>query len=332
MTLFKFLPLFTFALLASLCVTSTAYARFSQEEMNMMLYMQENDPLTYEQLRESVEKGLDPTASLPNQLTYLHMAARAGDIFSIRYLLEHGCDIEARDSLQRTPLMLACASAKPEVVEELIRHGAKMDAKGEYEQPLIFYACRNRDVRVLQLLLTKGQKLTDIRPCFYYANAFELACDCYNIPIARYLIEQGEVKDLDAALFIVSLKYKEPLFELTELLLDKGASSNARASNARAGYYEQQPPILSAVCSSGNVKTAELLLSRGAKIDAQDDALDTALHEACSGNHENPCVDLLLKHGAKIDLANKRGYTALDIAIINKRNETVRLLQAAGAK
>lgn len=317
-------------LFSPLLLAPPAQARFNDAEMEMMLYLMENEPLTFEQLKKAVGEGLDPKAPLPQQFTHLHWAAQVGDRDSIRYLLELGCDINARNALQRTPLMLACANASREVVEELLQRGAHPNDKDADGQSLVFFACQNRDVEVLRFLLDAGHKLSDIKPCFYYQDAFGLACSTQNLNVALYLAELGEVKDKDAALFRCVNHQSERMLPLAEWLLDHGAS--AKAKHAGGGGT-----ILHDACDAQCLKLAELLIARGADINAQDDFGNTPLSSSCSGNNMagtlvNPCVELLLKHGAKTEIVDKNGYTALLTACQNNRMDAMRQLLQYGAK
>jgi ankyrin repeat protein len=61
--------------------------------------------------------------------TPLHWACRAGQIQTIRVLLEHGADPEARDRLGRTPLWSACLDGRREAAELLLSYGADVNAR-----------------------------------------------------------------------------------------------------------------------------------------------------------------------------------------------------------
>jgi hypothetical protein len=70
----------------------------------------------------------------------------------------------------------------------------------------------------------------------------------------------------------------------------------------------------------------ELLLDRGAPIDAPDtEAGATPLHYAASYDR-GPTVELLLKRGADAALRNKAGKTALDLARANNAAAALALL------
>lgn len=60
---------------------------------------------------------------------------------------------------------------------------------------------------------------------------------------------------------------------------------------------------------AGDTEAVRLLLEKGAQVNVQDSAGDTALMHA-AGNV--PSVELLLKHGADRNIKNAKGWTALD--------------------
>jgi ankyrin repeat protein len=79
-------------------------------------------------------------------------------------------------------------------------------------------------------------------------------------------------------------------------------------------YYNGQGngwTALHAAASNGHVKTMQLLISNGIKLDAQDDSGNTALHIAAHNGHKG-AVDLLLKSGASATITNGRNDTAYE--------------------
>lgn len=81
----------------------------------------------------------------------------------------------------------------------------------------------------------------------------------------------------------------------------------------------------------GHQKIAEVLLKRGADIDARDTSGNTALMGVSfKGFYE--IVKLLIDHGADVSVKNRDGETALSFAETFGQNETAKLLAATGAK
>lgn len=81
---------------------------------------------------------------------------------------------------------------------------------------------------------------------------------------------------------------------------------------------------------NADLATVELLLDRGAEIDARNDSGNTALHLAAfRGSRE--VVDALIRRGAEVTLKDKGGFAALDWAAANGFQVIVAKLLNAGA-
>jgi hypothetical protein len=91
--------------------------------------------------------------------------------------------------------------------------------------------------------------------------------------------------------------------------------ANGLAVDARDPERGGTPLLWAAV--TGQAKAIELLMHRGADVNAVDPDGGTALHAAAFMGHEK-AVDLLVQNGAKVNAANKRGETPLDGAVLDE--------------
>ena len=80
--------------------------------------------------------------------------------------------------------------------------------------------------------------------------------------------------------------------------------------------------------SGGKLGCLELLIAKGAKLDAISNDKWTALHQAALCGRA-PCVEALLKAGADARLKNKDGDTALDVAQEWGKTQVIALLENA---
>ena len=88
-----------------------------------------------------------------------------------------------------------------------------------------------------------------------------------------------------------------------------------RGANIEATDIWGQTPLMIAALS-GNTETVELLLDRGANIEAKDNMGRTPLHlAALCGNTET--VELLLNRGANIEAKDNEGWTPLLLAALS---------------
>ncbi|WP_051362410.1 ankyrin repeat domain-containing protein [Solimonas soli] len=106
-------------------------------------------------------------------------------------------------------------------------------------------------------------------------------------------------------------------------LLDAGADVNLAD---HAGWS----PLIHAAYFGSDTQIIELLLARGANINAQNDRGLTALYLASAAGHE-PQVQLLLARGADPSIASKNGYTPLRVAQVRGLKNIVALLEARPA-
>jgi ankyrin repeat protein len=82
----------------------------------------------------------------------------------------------------------------------------------------------------------------------------------------------------------------------------------------------------------GHNKVVELLISKGANLEAKDETNGaTALSWAVAAGRKD-VVETLLSNGAVIDAKDKKGETPLSVATKAKNQEIVALLEHSGAK
>ncbi|MCG8339694.1 MAG: ankyrin repeat domain-containing protein [Cytophagales bacterium] len=112
---------------------------------------------------------------------------------------------------------------------------------------------------------------------------------------------------------------------LMKLFLDAGAKVDMRA-----GELAGRETALHKAAYAGHTKAVELLVERGATIDAADNRGKTALHDAASEGHLE-IVKLLVGKGANIEATDKRGKTALLYAVWYGHRDVVVYLLEEGA-
>ena len=87
--------------------------------------------------------------------------------------------------------------------------------------------------------------------------------------------------------------------------------------NARRTMGNETTPLHEAALRS-SLKMVEMLVEKGAVVDAVDTEGDTALHKAVKGDHL-PAMHHLLKNGANPHLKNKRKISPLELARENEK-------------
>src|SRR5262249_3888792 len=302
-------------------------------------------------------------------------AIRNADAHVVRKLLDNGADVNARDAEGNTPLILASLYASPQCVTLLIEKGADVNAANKagataliraatsYEKsrllvaagakvrvrtalgntPLILAARRAGNSRTVELLLERGARATErndagVSPVLAGAASGD-------VNTVRLLLDAGAKADdfpkSNDPRATVLAGIRTPLMWaayyndvwMVRLLLERGADPNQSTSFGNP---------LSHACWSDSFEAAELLMARGANVNARDALANfTPLHWAAGTESPGPqLVKLLLANGADANAAGGEPVGAFGLVpqtprlIAEKRGRTaiVEALVAAGAE
>ena len=303
-----------------------------------------------EAVRLLLEAGATVDAEGLLNRTPLHDAASGGHVEVAQLLLDHGADmhhasVEAGD----TPVEAAIAEAQPEVLRLFVARGAEVTpevaaALGDLPRvrqalasggtglatALLHRAAALGQTEVVRFLLDSGAdpNSLDATPTslWWYQEAGMTA-----IQRAAHWGQEGVLQLLrqhGAAVTIHQAAYTGEVAMLRELL-DEGADVNARDAE------EQATPLHWAALES-RLEAVQLLLQRGAKIEATDKTGYTPLTTACAALLGNAArtgvrqqvIEYLLEQGADPD---SDGGWALNCAINARRPDMVQLLLDHGA-
>lgn len=269
-----------------------------------------------DELKAFVCAGLSVDAPTRQDYTPLHLAARAGHMAVVRWLLENGAKINARTKSQRpypgseTALYLAVAHGRPDVAALLLSHGANPNLKSSDGSTALAEAVQRGDLGLVTLLLDNGAQ---INPKGEFSPLHTAFC-MKNLPIARYLLSRG-----------------------------------ARADERVLPY---RGSLLMAAAGGKWLPGVELMLELGCDVNQRDDEDGTALHAGVLGfasrtltwektTHGERCVReepeeaipvvrRLLEEGADQTVRDKHGFTPLDYAKKIRAQPIIELLQPSG--
>ncbi|XP_054425485.1 ankyrin repeat domain-containing protein 61 [Pteronotus mesoamericanus] len=248
-------------------------------------------------------------------ITPVHLAAEHRKAHSLHCLLEHGADPEARDARGLTTLHLmllhwpitSTARTKPgnriqrlltDVQKEamtclriLCEHGAQVNAQagdGHGHSPL-HLAVRYATSPVLSLLAQSGAQV----------NA----------------MNESSMTPLHMAAGTLNE-------EMMETLIACGADVNCAVPST--GNTALKLAVCTVSSKAGRVLAAglsciRLLLSHGAKVNAQDQNGQTALHEACLAGRE-AVISLLLEFEANINILTRNGESPIHMYLHRSSN------------
>ncbi|KAK2603897.1 hypothetical protein QQS21_003932 [Conoideocrella luteorostrata] len=103
---------------------------------------------------------------------------------------------------------------------------------------------------------------------------------------------------------------------------------NPRDQSKKPGFTQRKTP-LHASALSGNYTILQMLLRRGAKVNATDDTGRTALHYGVEMGHAD-VVRVLLEHKADAGIVDNQGLSAMHLAVVNNQETVVVLLLELG--
>jgi len=245
----------------------------------------------------------------------LFAAADAGCDDLARRLLTVGASLEARDRLGATPLAHAARAGQRALVELFLGKGAPIDGRDIAGSTALYVAAENERQATVALLLAKGANPN--LPGRSGLTPLTAAAFKGNDRIVEQLLSRAagpaDPNVVDATgKAAMTYAAARGFAGIVRRLLDAGVDARFRYGNALT------PLMWAAGHEDGvGVRAAEsvvdLLLSRGAEVDAVDDRGRTALMMAAELGHAE-LVEMLIGRGADQTVRDKSGKTALDLA------------------
>ena len=209
-------------------------------------------------------------------------------------------DYTGRPSPFSTPINYAVSGSKdPEVIELMLDRGARINSITLFQA-----AQANPEPAVFRLLVEQGADV-NAKDSYLLYTALHYAAEFNPHPAAvRALVEIGARIDVrDSAGYAPlhrAIKYNGPA--VVEAFLDMGADIEA------IEYEDGGTPLHMAIRRQGDAAMVEVLLRKGADINAKDGTGHRPLHRAAFG-YVPEMVMLLLDAGADINATNDDGYT-----------------------
>lgn len=274
--------------------------------------------------------------------TALHVAAKNGKLYVVKYLISKGIDINSRDEADWTPLMSAVYGGELNTVRYLIDIGADINAKSRLCSTSLHFAADSGELDIVKCLVFKGANINakniDCRTPLHFA------ADNGNLSVIKYLIRKGADINAEDEYANIPLYFaiRNRKLEIVKYLVDKTDINN-----------KYNDTLLHLAVCSGELDVAKYLVSRGVNINAKSKFLPLHLSSlrgldivgyfvkkaasAEGGYYETPLhyavfhgnleiTEYLIEKGADVNARNRNSDTPLHLAIMRGKIDVVKVL------
>lgn len=190
-------------------------------------------------------------------------AAEAGDVGTVKELLEAGIDPNVRDRGNETPLIKAAQKGHEEVFFALVHAGADVHATRGYGECVLRWAVTGRSrsrLKMVRAVIADG----GIQPDDRLPNAFPVACRYGSKAMVEALLGQGAEVNHEYLPLLAAIEGNRP--EIVAVLLDAGARANLRVPKREyRDNTHRGKTVLELAIAEGYTEIAKLLRAAGAK-------------------------------------------------------------------
>jgi ankyrin repeat protein len=279
-------------------------------------------------VRALLQRGAEVDQLTNRFETALMGASRDGRSEVIKLLLDHGADVNKNDIDGRTPVYAASKGGHAEVLKVLLAAGAATDVHNAEGKTLVHAAAEGGHSEIITMLLDHGgldiEHVTSEAHHIPGSTALNLAAHRGHVEAVKLLFGRGaDVNKVDdeGETSICGAAFHGHV-EVLKLLLDCGVDVNKANNRGETTLYT--------AAEGGHAEAITLLLDCGADVNKAHNDGRTPLFAAARGGHV-AAIKLLLGRVADIDKANNGGETPLHIASARGNADAVHVLLKAGA-
>ena len=273
------------------------------------------------------QKGNSVNKITHDERTYIFWAANKGNTEVMNYLIKKGAKVNLLDNKGYSPLNFAASNAQPntEVYDILIKAGInlKKDLNLDGANALLLAGPNDNDMSLINYFISKGldNKSTDSNG----NTLFNYVAKSGNIDHLNDLLKRG-VTFNDNALLMASqgLRNKTNTVQLYNYLLGLKIKPNVIGKNGEN--------VLHGIArKDSNIDAILFFLSKGVSPEQPNEDGTTPFMIAAKYNKSPEVVNFLMSKVRNINTVNKKGVSALAMAVQNNTPEIVLALLNNGA-
>ena len=273
---------------------------------------------------EVVELLLDHGVKLEEDVKrkVLHWAFQCGHVKVIQQLIDQGVDLEEKDERGKTLFQLVAIdyyNYKPEVVELLLSQGVKIEE--DIKRKVLHWACKWRHIKVVRQLINKGVNLEEKDEGGKTPLELAIEDNLEKPEVVGLLLEHGVKVEENVQQKVLHWACRNGHAAVVQQLINEDVNLEKKDE------WGNTPLEIS--IESAKFEIAELLLSRGVKIEEDDKR--QVLYWACRRGHVK-VVQRLINEGVNLEEMDEWGRTPLEISIESANPLVVELLLDRGVK
>ena len=224
---------------------------------------------------------------------------------------------EHREAEWATPLCYAIVGGNPAIVELLISRGATVEPHSER---FLDYAVAYDRVEIAKLLLENGADSSKAPRILDDNSEMSVLLKAFGVPPKDLNAKNQNWPSLVYACRGDNGEHPDEIRRLLAL----GADIDIRNYKGKTGLHY--------AAKAGFLKVINLLIEKGATVDAMDNDGETPLFEAIrstikNGEKQRAALEALLVKGANPNIKNRKGQTPLQVAKRMRRAEAGRIVE-----
>lgn len=293
----------------------------------------------------------------PGGMTAMQFSAREGCMDCVKALVEHGAKLDLADPEGVTPLITAVFNTRFDVAKYLIEKGANIDKWDWWGRTPLYLAVdyntlphggrpdqpaldETLPIDIIRMLLEKGANPNLQLKMFppYRATGADRGVDGMLTVGTTPLLRAAKAQDADAIKLLLEHG------AIVDLPTSQGMTPTVAASGMGSVDADTRGSYYATDIQERAIASLDLLLSHGGEVNGRGGRFEQSPLDGAAFWGWNKVVEYLLSKGADINLADARGYTAVDYAMgraggnsrggqrIDIHQDTADLLVAKGGK